>query len=81
MFGDIGHGGILFLLGCFLCLFKSTIVAKYPSTEMVMPYRYLLLMMGFFATYCGLIYNDFMSIPLELFDSCYSFETGKRINN
>lgn len=37
--------------------------------------RYLLLLMGFFATYCGLIYNDFMSIPLTLFgSSCYAGE-------
>jgi V-type H+-transporting ATPase subunit a len=27
--------------------------------------------MGLFATYCGLIYNDFMAIPLWLFGSCY----------
>jgi V-type H+-transporting ATPase subunit a len=31
--------------------------------------------MGFFAFYCGLIYNDFMSISLNLFGSCY--ETPK----
>lgn len=27
--------------------------------------------MGFFATYCGIIYNDFLAVPLWLFDSCY----------
>ena len=30
--------------------------------------------MGFFATYCGLIYNDFMAIPLWLFESCYDLK-------
>lgn len=33
--------------------------------------------MGFFATFCGLIYNDFMSVPLELFGSCYNEKTKK----
>jgi len=28
-------------------------------------------MMGFFASFCGLVYNDFMAIPLYLFDTCY----------
>lgn len=33
--------------------------------------RYILFLMGFFATYCGIIYNDFLAIPLWLFESCY----------
>jgi hypothetical protein len=34
--------------------------------------RYLLLLMGFFSTYCGYIYNDFTSMPLEAAGpSCY----------
>ena len=36
--------------------------------------------MGFFATYCGLLYNDMMAIPLEIFKSCYDPETGARLN-
>jgi len=27
--------------------------------------------MGFFAFYCGIVYNEFFSIPLKLFSSCY----------
>lgn len=34
-------------------------------------------MMGFFAAYCGLIYNDMMSIPLNFFGSCYNITDNK----
>ncbi len=36
--------------------------------------------MGFFALYCGVIYNDFLSLPLNLFGSCYD-EKSKLIKN
>jgi V-type H+-transporting ATPase subunit a len=36
--------------------------------------KYLIVMMGFFATYMGFIYNDFMSLPTRVFDSCYPIE-------
>ena len=31
----------------------------------------MIILMGFFAFYCGFIYNDFMGIGLNLFGSCY----------
>ena len=34
--------------------------------------------MGFFSVYCGLMYNDFMAVPLNLFESCYVAKTGVR---
>jgi len=34
--------------------------------------RYILLMMGFFSMFTGLIYNEFFAIPMEfLSQSCY----------
>jgi len=33
--------------------------------------RYMLALMGLFATFMGLLYNDFMSIPLQLGETCY----------
>lgn len=76
MFGDIGHGSILLAVGIFLCLFNDVLLKKAPGMAGLLAIRYLLLLMGLFATYCGLIYNDFMSIPLFLFHSCYPIEMG-----
>ena len=33
--------------------------------------RYLILLMGLFAFYCGWIYNDFLSLSFPVFSSCY----------
>ena len=39
--------------------------------------RYLVLLMGFFATFCGIMYNDFASLPIEVFGgTCYDMQTG-----
>lgn len=70
MFGDIGHGGVLFLIGLFLTLFGE----KFPALSFAMPLRYIVLLMGFFATFAGFVYNDFMAIPVEVANSCYEGE-------
>lgn len=70
MFGDIMHGAMLIVFATILCFSKRT-----PGTIMgeLGKGRYLLLLMGFFSFYCGIIYNDFTSIPLKLFgNSCYN---------
>ena len=35
--------------------------------------------MGLFAFYCGFVYNDFMSIALDFFGSCYNLNDKKEI--
>ena len=69
MFGDIAHGTILFCFGTYLCFYGDTI--RSGPLKLIVPHRYLFTLMGFFATYCGFIYNDFLSISLDLFGSCY----------
>lgn len=69
MFGDIMHGAIMFAFGLMLCFQRE----KYEKTflGLLTPHRYLVTMMGFFSFYCGFIYNDYLSINLNLFGSCY----------
>jgi V-type H+-transporting ATPase subunit a len=77
MFGDIGHGGLIFLVGLGLCHFSDEIYAKLGKRSpllMFMQLRYLLLLMGFFAFFCGLMYNDFCAIPLFFKSSCYDIK-------
>jgi len=76
MFGDIGHGGIVFAFGLYLCFKKDELEKSKSPFAALLSARYLLAMMGFFAFYCGFIYNDFMSIPLNLFGTCYKKEHG-----
>lgn len=75
MYGDIGHGTLLFLFAAYL-LFnekkfleseKRGTMGEIPS--MVFGGRYLLIMMGFFALYAGTIYNDCFSNPVHVFES------------
>jgi V-type H+-transporting ATPase subunit a len=74
MFGDIGHGLVLIFTGTVLCLFCDCFRTRFPAMEGILAIRYVVLMMGIFASFCGLMYNDFMAIPLWLFDSCYELK-------
>ena len=71
MFGDIGHGGLLILLGFFLIYQKYEILKKYNYLNILVKNRYFILLLGFFTFYIGIIYNDFFSLPLNFFGSCY----------
>jgi V-type H+-transporting ATPase subunit a len=77
MFGDIGHGFILLLFGIYLCLFSNDI--KNNKNSLLRPIiqgRWLILLMGIFAFYCGWIYNELFSIALPFFGgTCYIKKT------
>ncbi|KAL8516107.1 hypothetical protein ACS0TY_014691 [Phlomoides rotata] len=69
MFGDWGHG-ICLLLGALFLIAREK---KYGSQklgsfmEMLFGGRYVLLLMSLFSIYCGLIYNEFFSVPFHIF--------------
>jgi len=72
MFGDIMHGSML-LAAAIGVLFMG----KKKVGEAVWAVRWMLLLMGIFALYCGWIYNDFGSIPVYTFPSCYEYVKGE----
>ena len=73
MYGDIGHGLFIFVAGLILVWNESKFVHTKMDemTEFFIVARYMILMMGFFAIYAGLVYNDFFSLGLNLFQSRY----------
>lgn len=75
MFGDIGHGGLLFALTSVLVYMADELRRKKLVPKAVLEIRYLFWFMGFMAFYCGFTYNEFFAIPLKLFTSCYDMES------
>ena len=69
MFGDMGHGLLLFIAGLGLVLGNERM--KGTAFESFGQARYLVFMMGFFAFFNGLIYNECFAIPIDFFGSCY----------
>ncbi len=84
MYGDVFHGSVIALFGLLLVWMQDSTASdiKRGRTNlfsMLHPARYMLLMMGLFALYCGIIYNDCASIPLNLFGSRYTYETDGHV--
>ncbi|KAH7862108.1 hypothetical protein Vadar_000035 [Vaccinium darrowii] len=69
MFGDWGHGICLLLGALFLLSRERKLGSQKLGSIMGMVFggRYLLLLMSLFSIYCGLIYNEFFSVPYHIF--------------
>ena len=81
MYGDVGHGAILLFVAMVLLFFGKSLSEKVEGFKDLYEVRYMLFMMALFSVYCGFMYNDFMSLPLNLFDSCYNAKTGVRLDH
>lgn len=79
MFGDVGHGGALLVLGAYLMLKSETLKKSDSMFKPMLIGRYLIFMMGFFGMFCGFMYNDFLSVPLDIFGSCFVRENEESL--
>lgn len=76
MFGDLGHGFIVLLVALFFIknerLYNSQ-RNKDEILEMAFNGRYIVLLMGIFSMYTGLMYNDIFSKSMTLFKSGWTW--------
>ncbi|KAI6217890.1 hypothetical protein M3Y95_01191100 [Aphelenchoides besseyi] len=74
MFGDLGHGIIMFLAAAFLILKEKHLESARIKDEIFQTFfggRYVIVLMGIFSIYTGLIYNDCFSKSFNLFGSSF----------
>ncbi|KAL7721569.1 V-type proton ATPase subunit a [Entamoeba marina] len=79
MFGDGGHGIIITLFALVMIILQEKIKKTQLNEifEMLFDSRYMILLMGLFSIYCGMIYNEWFGIQIDLFGTAWDSNDGE----
>lgn len=79
MFGDLGHGFIAFLAAAGMILYEKKLL-RADLGEIIGTFfygRYIIILMGIFSMFTGLMYNDIFSKSMHLWHSGWDWSRGE----